>query len=244
MKTAAVIMEIRAGAGGEEAALFARDLFQAYARYAKKMNWKLEIFDENKTNLRGCRRICFRLFGEDSWNKMRNEAGTHRVQRIPTTEKTGRIQTSTVTVAVYPQEEFQQTKINPNDIKMDFFRSSGPGGQNVNKRETAVRLTHQPTGLVVNCQTSRSQQKNKELAFQILQAKLAQKQKEEQIESQKNKKKIQIGSAERAEKIRTYHFPRNQITDHRTKKNWHNLEDVMRGEMDKMIRSLAKIQTD
>lgn len=239
----AVIIEIRAGAGGEEAALFARDLFQAYNRYAQKKKWPLEIFNQNITDLGGYRRITFRLKNREAWEELKHEGGTHRVQRIPTTEKAGRIQTSTVTVSVCPQQESTSYKINPNDVKIDFFRSSGPGGQNVNKRETAVRLTHLPTDIKVDCQTSRSQQKNKELAFEILEAQLAQSEKEKQQQKQKEMKKSQIGSGERAEKIRTYHFPRNQITDHRLNKSWQNLEEIMKGNLDKVVQALTKKDT-
>lgn len=236
----AVIVEIRAGAGGEEAALFAGDLFQSYLRYAQKRAWPLEVIDQNQTDLGGLRKIIFRLKGEQAWPEIKNEAGTHRVQRIPVTEKAGRIQTSTVTVAVYPQEESGRFKINPSEVEIDFFRSSGPGGQNVNKRETAVRLTHRPTGLNISCQAGRSQQQNKEMAFEILEAKLAQEESRRISEEQQKTKTEQVGSGERAEKIRTYHFPRNQITDHRLKKSWHNLEDVMKGDWSKIFRTLAK----
>lgn len=240
MKARAVIIEIRAGTGGEEAALFARDLFRSYSRYAQKNNWPLEIFDQNLTDLGGYRRIVFRLADESAWESLKYEGGTHRVQRIPVTEKAGRIQTSTVTVAAYPQTDRPQVAIKPNEIKVDSLKASGPGGQHVNKRETAVRVTHQPTGIAVTCQSSRSQQRNRELALELLSAKLTRAVEERHQEKTRKIKKAQIGSGERAEKIRTYHFPQNRITDHRVKKSWYNLEDVMRGEWDKIFKYLNR----
>lgn len=240
MNSKAVIVEIRAGAGGEEAALFVSDLFQAYSRYAQKKGWLIEVYDQNATSLGGYRRISFRITGDNAWALMKNEAGIHRVQRIPITEKIGRIQTSTIAVSVCPQLKSDKIKISPKDIKTEFFRSSGPGGQNVNKRETAVRLIHMPSGLTVACQNNRSQQKNKEMALDILIAKLVQVEQEKANKKQQMAKKRQMGSGERAEKIRSYHFPRNQITDHRLKKSWHNLEEVMKGDMDKIMKALAK----
>ncbi len=238
MKASAIIIEIRAGTGGEEAALFARDLFHAYYRYSLKNKWPVEVFDQNETSLGGYRKVGFRIINEEAWHKMQYEGGTHRVQRIPSTEKAGRVQTSTVTVAVYSQQNTYSIQLNQNDIKIDFFRSSGPGGQNVNKRETAVRLSHIPSGLTVSCQSSRSQQKNKDLALEILKAQLAHQELERQEEKTRKNKKDQIGSGKRSEKIRTYHFPRNQITDHRAKKSWQNLEDVMKGDFDKILQAL------
>lgn len=240
MKARAAIIEIRAGTGGEEAALFARDLFRSYSRYAQKNNWPLEIFDQNLTDLGGCRRVVFRLADKSAWENFKHEGGTHRVQRIPETEKAGRIQTSTVTVAAYPQTDSPQIEIKPSNIQVDSLKSSGPGGQHVNKRETAVRITHQPTGVVVTCQSSRSQQRNRELALELLSAKLTQANEEKHQEKTRKFKKAQIGSGERAEKIRTYHFPQNRITDHRVKKSWHNLEEVMKGEWEKIFKHLNR----
>jgi len=239
MKARAAILEIRAGTGGEEAALFARDLFRSYSRYAQKKEWPLEIFDQNLTDLGGCRKIIFRLNHRSAWEKFQYEGGTHRVQRIPATEKVGRTQTSTVTVAAYPQSDHPVVKIRPNDLKIDSLKSSGPGGQHVNKRETAVRVTHQPTGLTVTCQTSRSQQRNRELALELLLVKLEQLAQEKHQAKARQIKQAQIGSGKRAEKIRTYHFSQNRITDHRIKKSWHNLEEVMKGDWDKIFKALS-----
>jgi peptide chain release factor 1 len=240
MSVSAIIIEIRAGAGGEEAALFARNLFDAYSRYAQKNKWPLEIFDQNITDLGGYRKISFRIISQEAWNQMKFEGGTHRVQRIPYTEKAGRIQTSTITVSVCSQQKSYSVKLNPAEVKIDFYRSSGPGGQNVNKRETAVRLTHIPSNLIVTCQSSRSQQKNKELAFSILLAQLVNIQEEKEKREKEKSKKSQIGSGERSEKIRTYHFPRNQITDHRINQSWHNLEDVMKGDFEQIFKILTR----
>jgi len=236
----AVIIEIRAGTGGEEAALFARDLFRMYSRYAKFQNWKEKILDSRVTTLSGFKEIIFEFKNGDVFSKMKYEAGVHRVQRIPITEKVGRIHTSTVTVAILPKPKRAKIKIRPEDLKMDFYRASGPGGQYVNKRETAVRITHLPTGLVVTSQTERSQLQNKNNALSILEARILKKMQEREEIKISKKRKAQIGWAKRAEKIRTYNFPQNRITDHRIKKSWHNLERVLNGELDAIIKNLQK----
>jgi len=235
-----IIFEIRAGVGGEEAALFARDLFRMYSKYAQIEGWQQKILDSHPTDLGGVKEIIFKLEGEDVFSKMKYEAGVHRVQRIPKTEKTGRIHTSTVSVAVLPMPKGAEIKINPQDLKIDFYKASGPGGQYVNKRMTAVRITHLPTGIVVTSQTERSQQQNKENAISILEAKLFEKKKKEEIEKLGKERKNQIGWAKRAEKIRTYNFPQDRVTDHRIKKTWRNIENILEGKLTSIIEELRK----
>jgi peptide chain release factor 1 len=233
-----LIMEIRAGTGGEEAALFAFDLFNMYKKYAMKSGWKFNILDENRSDLGGLRQITFEIAGEQAFQKMTHEAGVHRVQRIPKTEKSGRIHTSTATVAVLPKVKEADVKINPADLEISFFRSSGPGGQNVQKVETAVRIKHKPSGIAVSSQEGRSQQRNREKALEILRAKLWQSEKEKAVGLVTEERRKQIGSAERSEKMRTYNFPQDRVTDHRIKKSWGNLEKIMEGEIDKIINAL------
>lgn len=233
-----VIVEIRAGTGGEEAALFAGDLYRMYSKYAENQGWKQRILDFHPTDLKGVKEIIFELNGRDVYKKIRQEAGVHRVQRIPETEKAGRVHTSTATVAVLPKPKPEDVKIKPEDLKIDIFKSSGPGGQNVNKRETAVRITHLPTGIVVSSQSERTQPQNKENALAILAAKLLEKKREEEQLEIGEKRKSQIGKAKRAEKIRTYNFPQSRITDHRLKKSWYNIEEIMEGKIDKILESL------
>lgn len=239
-KYQSVIVEIRAGTGGDEAALFAEDLFKMYSKYGEKQGWKLKILDSSPTGIGGLKEIIFELKNGDAYSKMRYEAGVHRVQRIPVTEKAGRIHTSTVSVAVLPKSEKSQIKINPKDLRIDVFCASGPGGQNVNKRKTAVRVVHLPSGLAVSSQISRTQQDNKEAALAILEARLLQKQQLLESESTAGKRKTQIGWAKRAEKMRTYNFPQDRITDHRVKKNWHNLQEILNGNLDQIINVLKK----
>jgi len=235
-----VIIEIRAGTGGEEAALFVHNLFRMYSRYAQAKNWKIQTLDSNQTELGGLKQIFFEVKGEGVFSKMKYEGGVHRVQRVPKTEKGSRIHTSTISVAVLPKPKEAQIKINPAELKMDFYKSSGPGGQYVNKRQTAVRITYLPTGLVVTSQTSRNLEENKKSALSILEAKLFE-QKMEELESEiKEKRKSQIGKAERAEKIRTYNFPQDRITDHRIKKSWHNIQKVLDGNLDVILNKLQK----
>lgn len=234
------IIEIRAGAGGEESALFAADLFKMYSKYGQTQNWKQKILDSHPTSIGGFKEIIFEFKNGNVFSKMKYEAGVHRVQRIPSTEKGGRIHTSTATVAVLPKPTKTEVKIRADELKIDFFRSSGKGGQNVNKRETAVRITHLPTGLTVSSQTERDQLQNKENALTILEARLLEKKITEETKKFGEKRKKQIGQAKRAEKIRTYNFPQDRITDHRLKKSWKNLEKIMQGNLDPVISYLEK----
>jgi len=236
----AVIVEIRAGTGGEEAALFAADLFKMYTKYAKSQGWQMKVLDSNPTELGGFKEIIFELKGKEVFSKMKYEAGVHRVQRIPKTEKAGRIHTSTATVAVLPRPKKAEIKIRPDDLKIEFYRASGPGGQYVNKRMTAVRITHLPSGLVVTSQTERSQAQNKENALAILEARLSEKTREKEEMKLAKERKTQIGWAKRAEKIRTYNFPQNRVTDHRIKKSWQNLDEVKEGKLNLIISALEK----
>ena len=235
-----IILEIRAGTGGKEAALFARDLFRMYSKYAVSQDWKEKILNSRLTELGGFKEIIFQLSGRDIFSKMKYEGGVHRVQRIPKTEKRGRIHTSTATVAVLSKPKKAEIKIRPEDLRIDFYRASGPGGQHVNKRETAVRITHLPTGLVATSQTERSQLQNKENAMAILEAKLLEKKEVKSLEKLGEKRKAQIKRAKRAEKTSTYNFPQNRVTDHRIRKSWHNLENIIEGELEPIIKALTK----
>jgi peptide chain release factor 1 len=234
----AVIVEIRAGAGGEEAALFAADLFKMYSKYADSKNWQVKILDSHPTELGGFKEIIFEIKGKGAFSQLKYEGGVHRVQRIPDTEKAGRIHTSTATVAILPKPKKAQIRIHPDDLKIETFRASGPGGQYVNRRETAVRITHLPTGLVVASQTQRNQLQNKENALAILEARLMEKEREKKAKEIERKRVSQIKRAKRAEKIRTYNFPQNRVTDHRIKKSWHNIERIMEGELEPIIKAL------
>lgn len=234
------IVEIRAGVGGEEAALFAKDLLRMYSKYAALQGWKMRIFDLKESDLGGIKEVVFELKGNDAFSKMKFEAGVHRVQRIPETERHGRIHTSTATVAVLQKPKEKEIKINPNEIEFDFYKASGPGGQYVNKRMTAVRVKHLPTGIVVSCQTERSLEQNKKMALEILKAKLYEMEKKKEKEKIEKERKAQIGFGERSEKIRTYNFLQNRVTDHRIKKSWHNLEDILEGKLEPVILALQK----
>jgi len=236
----AIVVEIRAGAGGEEAALFVADLYRMYCKYATSQNWKLMVLDSHPTQLGGFKEIIFELKNGEVFEKMQFEGGVHRVQRIPLTEKAGRIHTSTATVAILPKPKISQIKIRPQDLKIEFYRASGPGGQYVNRRETAVRITHLPSGLTVSSQVARTQKENKEYALSILKARLLEKKRLKEEEKIKGKRRAQIGWAMRAEKIRTYNFPQNRLTDHRIKKSWHNLEEIMEGKLQSVIEVLVK----
>ena len=234
-----LIMEIRAGAGGNEAALFASQLFKMYSGYAEKQDWDIKILDSSKTDLGGIKEIVFEVDGEGAYQKLKHESGVHRVQRVPETEKSGRIHTSTASVAVLPKAREVDVEVKPQDIKVEFFRSSGPGGQNVNKVETAVRIYHIPTGLVVASQESRSQQKNREQAMSVLRAKLYDAKIQAEEKKMAAERRQQIGTADRSEKIRTYNFPQNRMTDHRIKESWHNIESIMAGNMEDIIDTLS-----
>lgn len=231
-----VIVEIRAGTGGDEAALFAQTLFEMYKKFAALQGWQLSTIDYSQTTLGGYKNMVFELSGKEVYSKMRYESGVHRVQRIPDTEKSGRVHTSTATVAVLPKAKESDIDIKPDDIEMTMYRAGGPGGQNVNKVSTAVRLLHKPSGIVVSSQRERSQARNKELALEILRAKLLDIKKQQETGSITEERRKQIGSAERAEKIRTYNFPQDRITDHRIKKSWSNIQRVLDGNLDLIIK--------
>lgn len=233
-----VIVEIRAGTGGEEAALFAGDLFRMYSRYAEKQGWKAEIIDSNPTELGGYKEIIFEINGHGAYSRLKYESGVHRVQRVPTTEAGGRIHTSAATVAVLPEAQEIDIEINPNDLRIDIFRSSGHGGQSVNTTDSAVRITHLPTGIVVTCQDERSQLKNKEKAMKVLRARLLEKAQEEQNQKIAENRRSQVGSGDRSERIRTYNFPQGRITDHRIGLTIHQLTNVLEGELDEIIDAL------
>jgi len=235
-----IIVEIRAGAGGDEAALFVNDLFRMYSRFAERNRWKVEVMNSNSTEIGGFKEIIFGISGENVFGNLKQESGVHRVQRIPVTESGGRIHTSTVTVAILPEAEDIEMEINPNDIKIDRFRSTGPGGQSVNTTDSAVRVTHIPTGIVVTCQDEKSQHKNKEKALKVLRARLFDRLQSEQNEKIDKQRKKQVGTGDRSERIRTYNFPQNRITDHRINKNFHNLEEMLDGNMDDLIASFKE----
>ena len=235
-----VIMEIRAAAGGEEAALFAADLFRMYSYYAEKKKWKVEVIDSHPTDIGGYKEIIFSIKGKGAFGELKYESGVHRVQRVPVTESSGRIHTSTVTVAVLSEIEEVDIDINPDDLRIDVYRASGHGGQCVQKTESAVRITHIPTGFVVTCQDERSQLKNKEKALRVLRARLYdyyQTQKEQEIGEERKK---QIGWGERSEKIRTYNYPQNRVTDHRIGLSLYNLSDILEGNIDELINALKE----
>ena len=235
-----IIVEIRAGTGGLEATLFAADLFRMYSRYAEKKGFRVEVYDSNMTGLKGFKEIIFSIEGKDAYSYFQYESGTHRVQRIPSTEASGRIHTSTATVAVLPQVKEIELEIKPEELKIDTYRASGHGGQHLQKTDSAVRITHLPTGLVVQCQDERSQGRNREKAMNVLRAKLYQKMKIEQERKISHQRKQQIGTGERAEKIRTYNFPQNRVTDHRINFSIHNLSEVIDGNLDKLVNELKE----
>ena len=233
-----IICEIRAGAGGEEAALFAGTLFRMYTMYAERKHWKLEVLNENETGLGGYKEISFMITGKGVYSRLKFESGVHRVQRVPDTESSGRIHTSTATVAVLPVVEDVEIEINPADIKMEVFRSSGAGGQHINKTSSAVRLIHEPTGIVVECQTERSQFQNRDNAMRMLRTKLYEIEKQKQDSEVANARKSQVGSGDRSEKIRTYNYPQGRITDHRIGMSIYQMENFLNGDLDEMIDNL------
>lgn len=238
------ILEIRAGAGGDEAAIFASDLVRMYQRYAETVGWKMTVLDFNQSSIEGYKTFIAQIAGEGVYDALKYESGVHRVQRIPKTEKAGRIHTSTASVAIMPVVEPKEVEINQGDIEVSFFRSSGPGGQNVNKVETAVRLLHKPTGLVVTSQAGRSQQANRESAMEILRSKIYEMQIEKEQGERGEMRRSQIGSGDRSEKVRTYNFPQDRITDHRIGKKWHNLEKILEGDIDPIIKAFKKFEAE
>jgi len=233
-----IIMEIRAGTGGEEAALFAGDLLRMYTRFAQNMGWKAELRDISTTGLKGIKNAVLYISGQDVYALMKYEGGVHRVQRVPLTEASGRIHTSTVTVAIMHEVDEVEIKIEAKDLKMDTYRSSGAGGQNVNKVETAVRITHLPSGIITACQEERSQGKNRAKAMAMLAAKLAQMNEENQAKANAGARKKQVGTGDRSEKIRTYNFPQNRVTDHRIQVSWHNMPVIMDGGIKELLEEV------
>ncbi len=234
-----IIVEIRAGTGGDEAGLFAADLFRMYSRYALLKNWNVEVIDANENASGGFREVVFEVRGKGAFSRFKYERGVHRVQRVPATEAAGRIHTSTATVAVLPEAEEVDIEINPADLRIDIFHSGSAGGQNVNKVATAVRITHLPTGTVAVCQDERSQLRNRQKAMDVLRARLYDQQQRLQEEALTSERRSQVGTAERSEKIRTYNFPQDRLTDHRIGLNLHNLPKIMAGEMDELVDALA-----
>ncbi len=233
-----VLIEIRGGAGGEEAALFAANLFRMYTMYAETRGWSSEILDSNVTGIGGIKEIVFSIDAEGAYSRLKYESGVHRVQRVPETESSGRIHTSTVTVAVLPEADEVDVEINPNDVEIDTYRSSGAGGQHVNKTDSAIRLTHVPSGIVITCQDERSQHKNKDKAFKLLRAKLYDQAQIEQNKEIAQNRKSQVGTGDRSERIRTYNFPQGRVTDHRINLTLYKIEAIMNGEIDELIDGL------
>lgn len=234
-----VIVEIRGGAGGDEANLFAGDLFRMYSHYAESKKWRTEILNFNESDIGGFKEIVFMISGNGVYSRLKFESGVHRVQRIPETESNGRIHTSTVTVAILPEAEEVDVKINPNDLRIDVFRSSGNGGQSVNTTDSAVRVTHIPTGIVISCQDEKSQLKNKDKALKILRAKLFDLENEKQKKMLSQERKNQVGTGDRSERIRTYNFPQSRVTDHRINLTLYKLENILNGDLDEIIDSLV-----
>ncbi len=239
-----VIVEIRAGAGGDEAALFAEVLYRLYTRYAESRKWKYSVLSSSGLGIGGFKEIIFEIEGEGAYGTMKYESGVHRVQRVPFTESQGRIHTSTATVAVLPQAEEVDIKIEPSDLRIDVFRSSGPGGQSVNTTDSAVRITHVPTGMVVTCQDEKSQLQNKEKALKILRARLKEAEEEKQMNEQTEKRRLQIGTGDRSERIRTYNYPQGRVTDHRINLTLYKLDEILEGDLDQLADSLKSADNE
>ncbi len=235
-----VIVEIRAGAGGDEAGLFAADLYRMYTRYAEDRGWEIETMSSNESGVGGFKEIIFSVAGDEAYKFLKYESGVHRVQRVPSTESSGRIHTSTATVAVLPEAEDVDVELDKNNLRIDYYRSSGPGGQSVNTTDSAVRITHEPTGIVVSCQDEKSQHKNKDRAMKIMRARLKEELERQKREERDEKRRSQVGSGERSEKIRTYNFPQGRVSDHRINLTVHQLEKVLDGELDMLIEPLLE----
>ena len=237
-----VIVEIRGGAGGEESSLFAYDLFRMYSMYAERRGYKLEVVNLNETGLGGYKEVSFIVSGAGAYSRFKFESGTHRVQRVPQTESSGRIHTSAATVAVLPEADDVEVDINPNDLEIDTFRSSGAGGQHINKTSSAIRITHKPTGLVVECQDERSQYKNKDKAMKVLKSRLLKMEQDKQNEAIASDRRSQVGSGDRSEKLRTYNYPQSRVTDHRIGLTLYKLDEIMNGSLDEIIDALVTAQ--
>jgi peptide chain release factor 1 len=234
------IIEIRAGTGGDESSLFAAELFRMYSRYAENHHWKIDLLDSARTDLGGFKEITFEVAGKGAYGDFKFEAGTHRVQRVPETEKAGRVHTSTITVTVFPEAKETDIEIKPSDIRIDTFCSSGPGGQSVNTTYSAIRILHLPTGMIVSCQDQKSQHQNKEKALQVLRSRLLAKAEEAKRAKESVARKEMVGAGERADKIRTYNFPQDRITDHRVGESWHDIKSILEGDMSKIVVALKE----